>query len=275
LPELPEVETIRSDLAPQLTGRRIVSVRVHKPDIVLSPTSPHRLTRALAGDRIVEVSRRAKNLLFRLESGCLLLTQVRMTGRFVLGPPIPADSRLTHVAAEFDLDDGRTLYYDDVRRLGGFALLTEEEWSLREARLGPEPLERGFTAKVLTAQLTSSRSPIKSVLLDQGRIAGIGNIYASEALHRAAIDPRRSARSLGPLEVKRLHRAIRAVLRDALAGSGTSLRDYRALNGRAGSFQNRLRVYGREGEPCRRCASAVTRIVQAGRSTYYCSGCQS
>ena len=275
MPELPEVETIRCDLAPELTGRRIVAVRVHKPDIVLSPTSAQRLTRALAGERIVEVSRRAKNLLFRLDSGRLLLTQVRMTGRFVLGPPLPARSELKHVAAEFDLDDGRTLYYDDVRRLGGFTLLSEGEWSVWEARLGPEPLEEDFTARLLADRLSRSRAPIKSFLLDQRRIAGIGNIYASEALHRARVDPRRTAGSLKPLEVTRLHRAIRAVLRDALAGSGTTLRDYRAVNGRSGRFQNSLRAYGREGEPCRRCRSRVRRIVQAGRSTFYCSGCQS
>ena len=274
MPELPEVETIRRDLAPALEGRTIARLRVLHADILLAPRRRTEFQGRVEGRRIVAVDRRGKWLLFRLEDG-VLVTQLRMTGRFCVGTgPRPPVADFRHVAAEFDLDDGRTLFYDDVRRLGGFLWLTPEDWKREEARFGPEPLEPGFRAGTLGSALSRGSAPVKNALLDQSRIAGVGNIYASEALHGARIDPRRPGPSLDEGEVVRLHRSLRSVLRRALENAGTTFRDYRAVNGQSGRFQSRLRVYGREGEPCRRCGTEIRRIVQAGRSTFFCPGCQ-
>ncbi|MEE9207894.1 MAG: bifunctional DNA-formamidopyrimidine glycosylase/DNA-(apurinic or apyrimidinic site) lyase [Gemmatimonadota bacterium] len=274
MPEMPEVETIRGELDPVLQGRWIEGVRIHKPDIVLGGLTPREFGRRLRGKSFVRVSRRAKYLLFELDRDTVLQTQLRMTGRFAIGRSLPDEAGFRHVAAEFRLDDGRTLFYDDIRRLGGFLLLSAQEWDRIAAGLGPEPLGR-FSSDDLLRIFENVRAPIKNVLLDQRRLAGVGNIYASEALFRAAIDPRRPAGSLTPEEARRLHRSVRRVLREALRSGGTTLRDYRAVNGTRGRYQNRLRVYGREGEACPRCRTTISRIVQAGRSSFLCSGCQS
>jgi len=273
VPELPEVETIRRDLAPELTGRTIVRARFSKPDIVLN-MSPRSLSRRLQGRRFDGVERRGKHLLLKLDDGRLLQVQLRMSGRFAIGRQAPDKAEFRHIAARFELDDSRTLFYDDVRRLGGFQLLEAEEWAGVEAGLGPEPLESSFTAAHLGERLGGRRAPIKNALLNQSRVAGVGNIYASEALHRARIDPRRPAGDLNRAEMGQLHRAIRGVLRGAIADAGTTFRDYRAVNGQSGRFQDALRVYGKEGESCGRCGTTIARIVQAGRSTFFCPGCQ-
>lgn len=274
MPELPEVETIRRDLADELSGRTIQDVRIRQPDIVLPPPGPAAFRRRVAGRRIDAFGRRAKYLLLRLAGDELVQVQLRMTGRFALGASLPDPDEFKHLAAEFDLDDGRTLFYDDTRRLGGFRLLSGAEWASIEEKLGPEPLEEGFTPAALGDAIRGRTAPIKNVLLDQRRVAGLGNIYAAEALFACGVDPRRPAGSLSAGEVERLHDAIRATLRDALAYAGTTFSDYRAVNGRSGRFQERLRVYGREGSPCRRCGEPIARIVQAGRSTCFCPGCQ-
>lgn len=282
MPELPEVETIRRELAPEIARRRIRAVRIHRDDLVLGPETPDEFAAAIRGRRLGEPGRRAKYLLFPLHdpawpeapAGSLIRIQLRMTGRFWLGIGPPDPSEFRHPGIDLELDDGRTLYYDDVRRLGGFELLAAGRWVEIERSLGPEPLAREFTPTALGGTLAGRRAPIKSVLLDQRRIAGVGNIYASEALCRAGIDPRRAAGSLDTGEVTRLHRAIRDVLGAALRGSGTTVRSYRAVNGRSGTFQNELRVYGREGEPCVACGAGIERIVQAGRSTFLCPECQ-
>jgi formamidopyrimidine-DNA glycosylase len=200
--------------------------------------------------------------------------QLRMSGRFWLGvePPDPGEFR--HPGVRFLLDDGRTLHYDDVRRLGGFDLLEERAWANVARGLGPEPLESGFTSPALQRILARRRAPVKNVLLDQRRVAGIGNIYASEALFRAGIDPRRPGGTLTGDEIRALRNAIRAVLREALRAAGTTLRNYRAANGESGRFQARLRVYGRAGAACTRCRGNVERTTQAGRSTFFCPVCQ-
>lgn len=274
MPELPEVETIRSDLEPLLVGRTIRDVRIHKPDIVLPPLGPTEFRARLAGASIAAVERRGKSLLLRLDRARVLQIQLRMTGRFAIGAQVRDRTEYRHVAAEFSLDDGATLLYDDVRRLGGFCLLEAAEWARKERALGPEPLGSSFSAACLRDRLAGSRAPVKNALLDQRRIAGLGNIYASEALFLAGVDPRRPAGELGPDEIRRLHRAIRRVLRGALAAAGTTFRDYRAVNGRSGRFQQFLHVYWREGLGCRRCGAVVVRIVQAGRSTFLCPACQ-
>lgn len=278
MPELPEVETVRRELAPELEGRRILRVRIHQPDIVLPPRPAGGIESHLADARVEGVGRRGKYLLLHVRppegEPAVLQVQLRMTGRFELGHGREVPESLTHLAAELHLDDGRILWYDDVRRLGGFRLLTAAQWEDVERQLGPEPLEPEFSASRFARILARSRAPIKNLLLNQARIAGIGNIYASEALHAARVDPRRPARELGPREVRRLHGAVRRVLTRATAAAGTTVRDYRALNGRSGGFQVRLRVYGRAGEACPRCREEVRRIVQAGRSTFFCPGCQ-
>jgi formamidopyrimidine-DNA glycosylase len=275
VPELPEVETIRRDLEPELTGRVIVDVEVHKADIVLPPLDPESFGRRLTGRRVVRVDRRAKYLLFGLDHGSVLQVQLRMSGRFALGREVPDPTEFRHIAARLHLDDGRTLFYDDMRRLGGFRLLAGKEWEIEAARLGPEPLEPGYRATDLGRMLAATRSPVKNALMDQRRVAGVGNIYASEALFRAGVDPRRPGRDLALDEVKRLHRTLRGVLREAIRQAGTSFQNYRAVNGRSGAFQSSLDVYGRDGEPCRACGDTIERIVQAGRSTFYCPSCQS
>lgn len=293
MPELPEVETIRRGLASAVAGAVIASVRLFHDDILLDAGPVRRFVADLRGRPILSVDRRGKNLLFRLGGAggggddgdggqAVLLTQVRMTGRFAVasagdrrGRRLRESIGFGHVAAEFRLADDRTILYDDVRRLGGFLLLTPAAWTARESLIGPEPLATEFRATDLAAGLGRGRAPVKNALLDQRRVAGIGNIYASEALHRAAIDPARACDDLTTDDVRRLHRGVRAVLREALAGAGTSLRDYRAVNGQSGTFQERLRVYGREGLPCRRCGARIVRALQAGRSTFYCPSCQS
>jgi len=274
VPELPEVETIRRDLEPEVADRVIVDVEVHKADIVLPPLDPESFGRRLTGRRVVSVGRRAKYLLFHLDDGSVLQVQLRMSGRFALGREIPDPTEFRHIAARLHLDDGRTLFYDDVRRLGGFRLLAGSDWEIEAARLGPEPLEPGYRAADLGRMLAATRSPVKNALMDQRRVAGVGNIYASEALFRARMDPRRPGRDLEPDEVKRLHRTVRGVLREAIQQAGTSFQNYRAVNGRSGEFQSSLDVYGRDGEPCRTCGATIERIVQAGRSTFYCPSCQ-
>ncbi len=274
MPELPEVEIIRRHLDAELRERTIRKARIRRRDLVLNLPTARALARKLEGRRICRVDRRGKNLLFRLDGEAVLQTQLRMTGRFALGHQRPDSSLYRHIVAVFELDDGRNLYYDDVRRLGGFRWLEPQEWAALDRSLGPEPLAPSFTARRLETTLEGTRAPIKNALLDQKRIAGIGNIYASEALFRARIHPERAGGSLEAREIAALHRSIRAVLRDALQAAGTTFRDFRAVNGSSGSYQHKLRVYGREGEPCRSCSQPVERSVQAGRSTFLCASCQ-
>lgn len=274
MPELPEVETIRRALAPRVEGRRIDDASVRHADILMNLTSEAAFAERVVGRRVEEVARRAKFLLFRLSGGDVLEVQLRMTGRFVLREDRPDPGEYDHLAARLVLDDGRSLWYDDVRRLGGFRVLASGEWRRREAELGPEPLADDYRPAALGRELEGRRAPVKNLLLDQRRVAGVGNIYACESLHRAGLDPRRPGGALEEDEVGRLHGALRSVLSRALDRGGTTLRDYRTPDGGAGRFQRSLSVYGRDDEPCRRCRDRVRRIVQAGRSTYFCPGCQ-
>lgn len=285
MPELPEVETIRRELDATLPGRRIERVRVFHDDLILGGTSHRGFQRALRGRWIGRVDRRAKYLLIPLHAAPeavldgsaperWMRVQLRMSGQFAVGRAVPDPNEFRHPGVQLELDDGRTVFYDDVRRLGGFDLLTDTGRERLETRLGPEPLGPAFRATDLAAALAGRTAPVKNTLLDQRRIAGIGNIYASEALFRARIDPRRPGGRLEIDEIRALHRAIRRVLRSAIERRGTTVRDYRAVNGRSGSFQTELRVYGREGDPCRRCGTRVVRVVQAGRSTFFCPACQ-
>ena len=278
MPELPEVETIRRDLNQQIPGAEVAGVLVHHRDLLLSGWTPGRFGAAITGSVFGALVRRGKFLGFPLGKGDarrVMRVQLRMTGRFAIGADSPPpEAGFRHPGIDFALADGRTLYYDDVRRLGGIDLLLPSEWRQMSRNLGPEPLARSFTGKRLYTILAPLKAPIKNVLLDQRRVAGIGNIYASEALFRAGIDPRRPAGELTLDEARGLHRWVRRILRGALEARGTRLRDYQAVNGRSGRYRDKLRVYGRYGEPCPRCRRSIDRLNQAGRSTFFCPACQ-
>lgn len=276
MPELPEVETIRRHLEPELVGRRMVSVRVLFRDLLLDSVDEEAFSSALTGRRIDAVRRRAKYLLLSLDDGRVLEVQLRMSGRLLVSREPPDPEIFSHLGAEFGLDDGRTLWYDDTRRLGGFHLWRPEEWEDRSSELGPEPLTEDFTAERLARLLEGRRAPVKNVLMDQRRVAGIGNLYVAEILFASGIDPRRPAKSLGGEQVEELHAAMGSVLRRAIRHRGTTFRDFRwSSDGDTGAFQDRLAVYDRAGEPCLACGEPVRRTVQAGRSSYYCPSCQS
>jgi formamidopyrimidine-DNA glycosylase len=274
VPELPEVETIRARLAPRLQGRRLERVEIVDPRLT-RPEPPEAIASALEGERIAHVGRRGKYLVFEFESGRHLLVHLRMTGNVVH----PAQGGLAadpYRRAVVRLDDGSDVAYRDVRRFGTWTLLEPGELDeyFASRRLGREPLERGFTARVLTQALAGRRAPIKAALLDQRATAGIGNIYADEALWRARIHPLRPAGSLTADEVVRLRKAIRAALEMGIARQGATLRDYRDPEGRQGRMQHEFKVYGRQDEPCPRCGTPIAKTRAGGRGTWYCPQCQ-
>jgi formamidopyrimidine-DNA glycosylase len=274
MPELPEAETIARGLAARLTGRRIERVRIHRPEVV-APMKPAAFRRALQHRRVERVGRRAKWITARLDDGHRWVTQLRMTGRYTWTPNSPLRPA-PHLSASIQIDgpEGGVLRFFDVRRFGRLWVLDPDAWRELDRRLGVEPLSRRFTPDALAASLDGSKAPIRNALLDQRRIAGIGNIYANEACFQARIDPRRPGADLSRRELVRLHGAIRAVLGEAVDRRGTSFSDYRDVRGDAGGFQNRLDVYGLAGEPCRRCGREIERVVLAGRSAFFCPGCQ-
>jgi formamidopyrimidine-DNA glycosylase len=267
MPELPEVETIRAELAPRLTGRALVRVEILDPRLT-RPIDLFEVAEELEGDRVVAVERRGKYLVLRLESGLALLVHLRMTGGFAFEPA-------SHERAILELDDGTRLAYRDVRRFGTWLVLEDAELDPYLAgRNGPEPLGPRFTAEWLVARLAGRRAAVKAVLLDQRVVAGLGNIYADEALWRARINPLRPAESLTREEAGRLHRAIRQALRTGIARQGSTLRDYARPDGSAGSMQTEFRVYGRDGQPCPRCRTPIAKARVAGRGAWFCPRCQ-
>ena len=267
MPELPEVETVRTKLAPRLEGRTLTRVEILDPRL----TRPHDLfevAEELEGDRIVSVERRGKYLVLRMESGLGLLVHLRMTGGFHWDP-------VTHERAVLELDDGSRLVYRDIRRFGTWLVLEDADVEpYLAAKNGPEPLGPRFTARWLGAQFARRRGPVKAVLLDQRVVAGLGNIYADEALWRARVSPLRPANELSAEEVARVTRAIRAALRMGIERQGSTLRDYAAPDGASGSMQDEFRVYGRDGLPCRRCRATITKTRVGGRGTWFCPRCQ-
>jgi formamidopyrimidine-DNA glycosylase len=272
VPELPEVETVRRSLAPVVEGAALAEVEILDARLT-RPVDPHLVAAELGGERVVELARRGKYLLWRFESGRTLVVHLRMTGSFRCAAQgaLPDD---LHRRACLRLDTGVEVGYRDVRRFGTWLLLEpEEEVQYLDARLGPEPLDPRFTTTSLGDILRHRRAPVKAVLLDQRRVAGIGNIYADEALWRARIHPRRPASSLDRDEVRRLHRAARHVLRRGIELQGSSLRDYAAPDGSAGAMQDEFAAYGRGGEPCLRCGTPIERLVVAGRGTWVCASC--
>lgn len=279
MPELPEVETIVRGLRRAVPGRRVAVARVLNGTVVRG--SARRFTRAVEGARVADVERRAKFIVLRLDDGRVWLSHLRMSGKWLVVRPRRVREGAEHPAytrAAFDLDDGTRLLYVDPRMLGEMEVVTAAAWRAREAALGPEPLDPAFTPEVLGGLLAGSRRNVKEFLLDQTKVAGLGNIYVAEALWRSRISPRRRARNVGPVRAERLHRAIVDVLDEAIGRSGTSFGstylDYVGAEGEAGEMYDFLAVYDREGEPCPRCRAPIRRIVQGQRSTYYCPRCQ-
>ncbi|HRE20273.1 MAG TPA: bifunctional DNA-formamidopyrimidine glycosylase/DNA-(apurinic or apyrimidinic site) lyase [Rhabdaerophilum sp.] len=286
MPELPEVETVRRGLAPHLEARRIESVRLNRPDLRFP--FPPRFAERLTGRAILPLGRRAKYLLVPLDSGETLVIHLGMSGRVLieaherrnlLGEYHHETGRLPqHDHVEFALEGGKRVIFNDPRRFGFMLLEASETLEAHPtfAELGVEPLGNTFSAAHLLQRFAGRRTPLKAALLDQRHVAGLGNIYVCEALHRAGISPERAAATLAAVEAERLAAEIRAVLEEAIAAGGSTLRDYRHEDGSLGYFQHTFRVYDREGEPCPTpgCGGTIFRRVQGGRSTFFCEECQ-
>jgi formamidopyrimidine-DNA glycosylase len=274
MPELPEVETIVRDIRPALLGRRLDRVSLSHDDVLRGVTR-RRLVRGLNGSTVRDVFRRAKHAVLDLGERRLVV-QPGMTGSLIVHDrPLIGDER-RYAVLRAPLDDGRELVYRDVRRLGTLLLLDTRGWDRYTSAIGPEPLEPGFTPERLGEALRRSRQAVKKVIMDQKYLAGVGNIYANEALFAAGIDPSKPAAKLTPGDHRRLHAEIRRILLAAIDSDGTTVRDYRTGTGEEGNFQLELLVYGREGEPCRRCGTrlAGTHAID-GRITVFCHRCQS
>jgi formamidopyrimidine-DNA glycosylase len=274
MPELPEVETVMRGLRARMQDRVIRSAATTRPD--LRWAFPKGLAARLTGARVTGFRRRAKYILMRLDGGDTVLLHLGMSGRIVLRPP-GSNASEPHEHLSLLTDEGWRIGFVDPRRFGSVDLVptAAEEAHRLLAGLGPEPLDEAFTQAELSAALEGRRTPIKAALLDQRTVAGLGNIYVCEALYRARISPLRSAHTVAGTRAARLVPAIKAVLGEAIAAGGSSLRDYVQPDGELGYFQHAWKVYGREGEPCEACpgspgCAGVRRIVQSGRSTFYC-----
>ena len=272
MPELPEAETIVRGLRPEVTGRTVDRTRVLAPDLL--DVTPGRFARAMKGRTIQAVTRRGKNVVLELDGSIRLVVNLGMTGALFPLRPRQRHASVTHPGVRFHLDGGGQLVYNDARRFGTLRLLHEDAWTRWSGGLGPEPLEADFTPAVFSRALASSRSPVRSFLLDQRRVAGVGNIYAVEACYRAGVDPRRPANSLSASEGRALHGAVVQVLADAVEARGTTIRDYRDAEGDGGGFGPRLLAYGREHEACARCGTPIQRVVFSNRSAFLCPRCQ-
>jgi len=273
MPELPEVETVRTRIAPVLEGRRFERVEIHDPRLV-RPYEPAEVAAELTGERVDAVERRGKYVIVRFESGRALLIHLRMTGSLGhhAGGAVDDDP---HRRAVVRLDNGSDVTYRDVRRFGTWLLLEPGELApYLASKVGDEPLDVLFTSARLGERLHERRAPIKAALLDQRTLAGLGNIYVDEALWRARIHPLRPAGNLDRNELRRLHRAIRAALEHGIARQGSTLRDYRLPDGGTGTMQNEFKVYGRGGEPCDRCGTPIAKSRVGGRGTWFCPTCQ-
>ena len=282
MPELPEVETVRRGLAPVMEGQVIARAEVNRAD--LRWPFPERMAQRLTGRRIERLGRRSKYLMADLDSGETLLMHLGMSGRMtVSGDPLGVFTH-EHAMPEkhdhvvFHMENGARIVFNDPRRFGAMDLFPKGEADTHKllAQLGPEPLGNAFHEDYLVAALAGKKTPIKAALLDQRLVAGLGNIYVCEALHRAGINPKREAGRLSAARVAALVPVIRDVLAEAIAAGGSSLRDYRQASGELGYFQHTFRVYDREGAACATpgCGGIVRRIVQSGRSSFYCPRCQ-
>ncbi|PLS20068.1 bifunctional DNA-formamidopyrimidine glycosylase/DNA-(apurinic or apyrimidinic site) lyase [Neptunicoccus cionae] len=289
MPELPEVETVRRGLEPAMVGKRIALADVRRPD--LRWPFPERMADRLTGARIERLRRRSKYILGDLDTGETLLIHLGMSGRMLIAQPNadngrdmlgefhhlhPAPEKHDHVV--LDMEDGTRITFNDARRFGAMDLFATELGEAHKllAVLGPEPLGNSFDDDYFKAALKGKNTPIKSALLDQRIVSGLGNIYVCEALWRTGISPLRKAGGISANRVASLVPAIRQVLAEAIESGGSSLKDYRQTDGELGYFQHSFAVYGREGEPCRKpdCAGNIKRVVQSGRSSFFCNTCQ-
>ena len=273
MPELPEVETVKRGLALRIEGRRVERLTLNRAD--LRTPLPPGLRERIEGKRIERLGRRAKYILVHIEGGGVLIAHLGMSGRLVLTAAGAAEPRDPHDHVVFTFDDGTVLCFNDARRFGLIDYTSESELAQHPllAHLGPEPLGNEFSGPVLGAALAGKATPIKAALLDQRVVAGLGNIYVSESLYWAGLSPRRIAATVTGTRAERLAQAIRDVLDRAIAAGGSSLRDYVQASGELGYFQHHWAVYGKEGEPCPNCdcRKSIRRIVQGGRSTFYCA----
>ncbi|OYX41619.1 MAG: DNA-formamidopyrimidine glycosylase [Rhodobacterales bacterium 32-67-9] len=282
MPELPEVETVRRGLLPAMEGRTILAADIRRPDLRFP--FPERMAERLACARVLGLRRRSKYILADLSTGETLLVHLGMSGRMLISGAMPGAFHHDHPAPAkhdhvvFDMEGGARVTFNDARRFGAMDLMAtvtaDEHWLLRE--IGPEPLGNEFSEDYLVGRLKGRAMPVKAALLDQRVVAGLGNIYVCEVLHRARLDPRRKAGQVAAARIAALVPIIREVLGEAIEAGGSSLRDYRQADGELGYFQHTFRVYDREGAPCPTpgCAGTVGRIVQSGRSTFFCPRCQ-
>jgi len=271
MPELPEVETIRTGLEPLLVGRTITGVTCHRPDL----RYPLPDLAALIEDTVSGVRRRAKYLLFELASGQqTLVWHLGMTGQFHVLPGKAKTGAHEHV--RFDISGGQSLRYRDARRFGYAGLLQTGELETHPwfKNLGPEPLSNAFNGDHLTSCCAGRKAPIKNIIMDAATVVGVGNIYASESLFRAGIHPARAAGRISSVRLALLVETIKTVLAEAIAAGGSTISDFVHTDGKPGYFAHSFQVYGRTGKTCFRCDKTIKRITQAGRSTFYCSGCQ-
>src|SRR5258707_5816496 len=270
MPELPEVEFVARQLRDDLVGRRIRRAKVFWPRAIQGLAVPE-FEAGLAGRVVTAIGRRGKYLLIYLDDGAVLLVHRRMSGNLRLAAP---DEDEPYVRVAVMLDDDRRLLYTDPRKFGRLALARAEELPALFAALGPEPLDASFTVEALAARLVGRRGPIKAALLDQSVVAGLGNIYADEALFRAGIHPLRPAGALDSTEVAALHAGIVGALRAGIEHGGTTFSRYRDAYGESGTNRQHLEVYQRTGEPCLRCGTPIERIVVGQRGTHFCPSCQ-
>lgn len=269
MPELPEVEAVASELRACCPGETVRSVTVRWPK-----WAHHgRIAKALPGRTIQQVDRRGKYLRFHCDNGGILVSHLRMTGRWLVDPD-PVTLKV-HVSAIVRMESGRTLAFLDVRKFGRAGWYAPDEPIPELEALGPEPLDPSLTAARLWDRMCSRRKQLKTLLLDQTFLAGLGNIYASELLFRAKLNPFVSSDEVTLEEARRIHQAMRFILRQAIREGGTTISDYRGARNQEGNFQNLLRVYQRAGEPCGVCRTPIARIVQGQRSTFFCPHCQS
>jgi len=274
MPELPEVETYVRDLEPLLGGRTVIGAQILWPRIIAEP-DPERFVQQIVGQRFVRFGRRGKYMLLGLESGATLIVHLRMTGHLFVQPAEAVPDKHTHVVLW--LDDERQLHYQDSRKFGRLWLVEQPDAVV--AKLGPEPLDTSFEVGALAAKLAKRKAPIKATLLDQSVLAGVGNIYADEALYQAGIHPTRRADQLSLEELERLCGAIQTILTQAIASKGSSLGDssiqnFLRPNGEQGSYRSAHQVYDRKGELCLRCGGKIERLVIAQRSAHFCPDCQ-
>ena len=272
MPELPEVETVKRDLAKSVLGQRIDAVRILDARVIRD-IAPDQFKSRLKGRTIQDISRRGKAIICSLDQGYYLIVQLMMTGQLVYLKALP-DVLLKETKVIFTLSNGSHLIYNDQRLFGRLSLIQNLNDFKHFSLLGPEPFDQTFNPGYIRETFKRKSVAVKSVLLDHTFVAGIGNIYASEILFRSQVDPRRRALSLKMAEINRLHQITIEVLNEAIKWRGSSMRNYRDGQGQKGRFNERIKVYAREDEPCEACKKPITRIVQGGRSTFFCKKCQ-